>query len=177
MPRRYCEFDGSLISDAQSSGECPGSSCTFRVGLEAGGNVEDEAATFSAPIDWFLDPRKDEAAEGGGLRELVVVGSGRNAEGLTPGGGMRDAVAGFRGGSIAGRAPVRVCGRHDAVREGASTGSTALCDGLPSETGIMEGAVHDEDITSRGDRSGSVAADNCSTGSSGIEEGISWSVP
>lgn len=77
---------------AQSSGEWPGVSMTFREGRDNGGSVEAVATERDAKAGVrFGGPRRAEAADGGGFRPLGVesLGSGRSAEGRTLGGGMR----------------------------------------------------------------------------------------
>ena len=85
---------GFEVNAAQSSGECPGSSTTFREGFDGGG-ISDEGAMEEFERTFVGGTRSKEAAEGGGRSAVPFVGRG--------GGGMEANVGGLkRGGSSAG---------------------------------------------------------------------------
>ena len=81
---------GRRISAAQSSGERPGARATARDGRAAVGSVE-VLSVCAAEGGRLLvgSARRPAAAEGGGRAGCERRGSGRMAEGMTLGGGMR----------------------------------------------------------------------------------------
>ena len=86
---------GFEVNAAQSSGEWPGASITFREGLEEGGGIGDEGAMEEFERTFVGGTRSMEAADGGGRSAVQFVGRG--------GGGMALKVGGFnRGGSCEG---------------------------------------------------------------------------
>lgn len=92
LPRSLCF--GFEVNIAQSSGECPGASTTFREGLDEGG-LSDEGAMEEFESTLVGGTRSMEAAEGGGRSAVPLVGRG--------GGGIELNLGGFkRGGSSVG---------------------------------------------------------------------------
>jgi hypothetical protein len=95
---------GFRVNAAQSNGECPGSSTTLREGRFAGASVDvesDEAEPgCGVPRNPVGGVRRSDAAEGGGLSELLVLGRGRREDDLTEGGGIREEAEGLGGGAL-----------------------------------------------------------------------------
>jgi len=109
-PRRW--ESGEALSAAQSSGEWPGVSWTFRDffgrSVEEGEREEDRGGVNEGAIEvlrrtWVTGTRRDEAAEGGGRRGALFDGRGTGGadivEGFRRGGGMRVEAVGFEGGA------------------------------------------------------------------------------
>ena len=107
-PRRKVDVGGFEVRCAQSRGECPGLRITFLDGRFAVASVELVATKeFLGPGRLDRGARSTEAAEGGGVRLLDVLGRGRSADGLGGGGinkvdGLLGTVRGLGGGRAGG---------------------------------------------------------------------------